>query len=53
MVYSTGIGNMVKIRALFRGYIFRRTEDGVGYVQASTNQKAIIEANGIELTLIN
>lgn len=48
--YSTDIQNMVKIRAIFQGYIFRRTENGIGYVKCSDRAADTIKRFGITLT---
>ena len=50
-IYKTDISNMGAIRNLFYGFIFRKIEDGVGYVKCGLKQKEIIESVGIELTL--
>ncbi len=37
------------VRAMFYGYIFRREENGVGYVKCTDHQKKVMERNGIKL----
>lgn len=49
LVYSTDINNIPKIRSIFYGYIFRKTENGVGYVKCSLKEKEILESHGIKL----
>ena len=48
--YSTDIKNMAVIRAMFYGYIFRRTENGIGYVKCTDRQAQTIKRFGITLT---
>lgn len=52
-IYTTEAKNIPIIRAMFDGYIFRRVENGVGYVKCPDRYAAIIRNNGLELTETN
>lgn len=51
-VYKTTSENIIWIRQIFGGYIFRRVEGDIGYVSCSIKQKERIERHGIELILV-
>ena len=47
--FEVDIKLMPLIRELFNGYIFRRTEEGKGYVRADKTQVKTMKKLGIEL----
>lgn len=51
--YTTNASNMPTIRAMFHGYIFRRIENGIGYVKCCDKDANRIRRNGIDLTETN
>ena len=51
-VYTTDASNLLEIRGMFYGYIFRsKSKEGLGLVKCSSKQKELIESQGIVLTL--
>ena len=51
--YQVDIEDLPKIRKLFDGYIFRRKENGIGYVKCTKKEYGIIKRIGIKLTEVN
>ena len=47
--YSTNPENLPLIRKIFSGYIFRREENGVGYVKCIDKHASIIKSFNIEI----
>tara|TARA_R110002051_G_scaffold252188_2_gene311457 strand:- start:858 stop:1052 length:195 start_codon:yes stop_codon:yes gene_type:complete len=50
--YQVEIEDLPKIRKLFDGYVFRRKENGIGYVKCTKKEYGIIKDNDIKLTEI-
>jgi hypothetical protein len=48
--YQVDIKELPTIRKLFDGYIFRRNDNGIGYVKCTIPEANFIERNGIKLT---
>jgi len=48
--YQVDIKELPTIRKLFDGYIFRRNDNGIGYVKCTIREANFIERNGIKLT---
>ena len=48
--YQVDVKDLPKIRKLFDGYVFRRKENGIGYVKCTKKEYGIMERNGINLT---
>ncbi len=47
--YKVNRNDLSTIRAMFHGYIFRRVEDGQGYVKCTDKYAQIIKGAGIDL----
>lgn len=47
--YRVNINDLPKIRAIFSGYIFRREENGVGYIKCIDRHRNIINRYGITI----
>ena len=50
--YKVDKKHLPTIRHIFQGYIFRREEDGQGYVKCTDKKAQIIKRAGIHLDLV-
>tara|TARA_R110000822_G_scaffold213107_8_gene348465 strand:- start:771 stop:935 length:165 start_codon:yes stop_codon:yes gene_type:complete len=50
--YKVNKDHLPTIRSIFSGYIFRREEDGQGYVKCTDKEARIIRSAGINLDLV-
>jgi|TARA_R110000782_G_scaffold14813_1_gene43926 hypothetical protein len=50
--YKVNKDHLSTIRHIFQGYIFRREEDGQGYVKCTDKEAQIIKSAGIHLDLV-